>query len=113
MIEFGPVRGGDIRRDDRRTFADAKTSSGAKASPDTKSSPCRDLVAVGHASARDSVRQMSGTRSSAAFLAHLIATAAGLPQTREKRRLAPEEGSRLYAAAQARVPVTRARLGSL
>jgi len=101
MLEFGPVRGGDVPRGYRRPPVDAKASA------------CRDLIAVSPVKPRESVRQTLGTRSSAAFLAHLIATAEGLPRTREKRRLAPEEASRLYAAAQARMQPRRARLGSL
>ena len=100
MIEFGPVRGNDVPRGYSRPSADAKAST------------CRDLVAISPVKPRDSVRRKTGGRSCAAFLAHLIATAEGLPQTREKRRLAPEEASRLYASAQARSEPRRARLGS-
>lgn len=38
-------------------------------------------------------------RTSAAFLAHLIATAAQAPQTRERRRAEPLEAARHYSAA--------------
>lgn len=44
-------------------------------------------------------------RPLAPFLAHLIATAIDVPQTREKRRIAPEIAAGRYAAAPAR-PVT-------
>ncbi len=101
MIEIGPVRGGDASRGYYRRPAEAKASTR------------RDLVVVSPVKPRDSARQMPRTRASAAFLAHLIATAEGLPQTREKRRLAPEEASRLYGAAQARVQPGRLRLRSL
>lgn len=107
MIEFGPVRGNNVARGYSRPSADAE------ASADRKGSACRDLVAVSPVKRRDSGRQTPGTGSSAAFLAHLIATAEHFPQTREKRRLAPQEASRLYNAAQASVQPRRTRLGSL
>jgi hypothetical protein len=100
MIELGSVRGGDVRPSDLRPSADAKASA------------CRDLVAISPVKPRENV-QRHGTRSSAAFLAHLIATAEGLPQTREKRRLEPQEAVRLYGAAQARMQLARVRTGSL
>jgi hypothetical protein len=37
-------------------------------------------------------------RTSAPFLSHLIATAAGDPQTRERRRAEPEQAVNAYAA---------------
>jgi hypothetical protein len=40
----------------------------------------------------------------ASFLAHLIATADQLPQTRERRRAGPEQVTALYAAASAKYP---------
>lgn len=76
-------------------------------------SACRDLVALGPIPARDGVRPRGRSRSSAVFLAHLIATAKDCPQTRDKRRLAPGEALRLYGAAQARVQPKRVRLASL
>jgi hypothetical protein len=42
-------------------------------------------------------------RPSAAFLAHLIATAQQSPQTREKRRIEPEQAILAYKAASARL----------
>ena len=36
------------------------------------------------------------TRANADFVAHLIATAAGLPQTRERRRAEPEDAVAAY-----------------
>jgi hypothetical protein len=77
-------------------------------------STCRDLVIVGpkpHETPHESGRP--GRRPSAIFLAHLIATAKDFPQTREKRRLAPQEATRLYVDAQSRVQPKRARLASL
>ncbi len=79
----------------------------------SQGSTCRDLVPVGPAPSRDGVRPGAATRSSAVFLAHLIATAKDFPQTREKRRLAPDEALRVYVAAQSRVQPKRARLASL
>jgi hypothetical protein len=84
---------------------------GAEAS--TSGSACRDLVAVGPARSRDDTRPRSATRSSAVFLAHLIATAKDFPQTREKRRLGPDEALRLYGAVQTCVQPKRVRLASL
>jgi hypothetical protein len=80
---------------------------------DAEASTCRDLVAVTPAEPKDGVPHSRNTRSSATFLAHLIATAEGLPQTREKRRLAPEDASRRYVAAQDGRPSRRTRLASL
>jgi hypothetical protein len=47
-------------------------------------------------------RPRPSTRSSAAFLAHLIATAQGAPQTRARRRAEPVDASARYLAAAAR-----------
>lgn len=41
--------------------------------------------------------------TSASYLAHLIATRNGLPQTRERRRAEPEEATAAYAAALERI----------
>jgi hypothetical protein len=38
-------------------------------------------------------------RPSAAFLAHLVATAQGAPQTRQRRRASADHAATLYAAA--------------
>lgn len=100
MIEFGGVR--------RRGVATSARST----STGVKGSECRELVAIEPVTPRENVR-IPGNRSSAAFLAHLIATDAGLPQTREKRRLAPEEATRLYVETQASVQAKYARLASL
>jgi hypothetical protein len=70
-------------------------------------------VAVSPVKPREHVVQRPAARSSAAFLAHLIATAADHPQTREKRRLAPEDAARLYVAAQENAQPKRAHLASL
>jgi hypothetical protein len=101
MIELRPIRGGDVSVQDRRGEAEAETSA------------CRALVAVSPVKPRETLRQAPAARASAAFLAHLIATAEGLPQTREKRRLEPQEAVRLYGAAQDAVQLRRARLASL
>ena len=100
MIELGSVRGGDVRPSDRHPSMGARTSA------------CRDLVAISPVKPRENVQRHT-TRSSAAFLAHLIATAEGLPQTREKRRLEPQEAARLYDAMQTRMQLARVRAGSL
>lgn len=101
MIESGPVRGHGIRQGDHRPSAD------------TKASASRALVAIDPIATRANVQQRPAPRSSAAFLAQVIATAGNFPQTREKRRLDPEEAVRLYVAAQSRVQPRRARLASL
>ena len=103
MIEFRPIRGGDVSQQDRHSAAEAEAPT----------SECRALVAVSPAKPRETTLQAPAARSTAAFLAHLIATAEGLPQTREKRRLEPQEASRLYSAAQGAVQLRRARLASL
>jgi hypothetical protein len=100
MIEFGGVRRRDIAASARRAPAGVKASE------------CRDLVAIEPVTPRENVRT-PGSRSSAAFLAHLIATDAGLPQTREKRRLAPRDATRLYVETQTSAQPKRARLASL
>jgi len=46
----------------------------------------------------------------ASFLAHLIATADQLPQTRERRRADPEHVTALYATASARYPSAGGKL---
>jgi hypothetical protein len=44
----------------------------------------------------------TGARPSAAFVAHLIATAQQLPQTRARRRTGADQAASLYAAAHRR-----------
>jgi hypothetical protein len=100
MIELRPIRGGDVSPQDRRATAEIELSAS------------RELVTISPVKPSEPMRQ-APARSSAAFLAHLIATAEGLPQTREKRRLEPEEASRLYGAAKASTQLRRARLASL
>lgn len=58
----------------------------------------RDLV-VRRGETQPRTSQTPYTRTSAAFLAHLIATAAQAPQTRERRRAEPLEAARHYSAA--------------
>jgi hypothetical protein len=102
MLEFGPVRGGDdVPRGCRRPSVDAK----AFGVPATSS---RSALSTAGKRPADTGHAFVG----GAFLAHLIVTAEDLRQTREKRRLAPEEASRLYAAAPARMQPRRARLRS-
>jgi len=50
------------------------------------------------AAAGTSERLGTGPRSAADFLAHLIATADHLPQTRERRRAEPQDAIAAYAA---------------
>jgi hypothetical protein len=56
------------------------------------------LSAAGEAAATTGVRP----RPSATFLAHLVATAQGAPQTRQRRRANPDHAATLYAAAAAK-----------
>jgi len=57
----------------------------------------RDVVVI--EPARPTSPPVSHSRPQAAFVAHLIATAHQDPQTREKRRAAPQEASDRYVAA--------------
>jgi hypothetical protein len=50
-------------------------------------------------SAASSAPQTSGPRPCAGFLAQLIATAQQAPQTRQRRRAAPDEANASYTAA--------------
>ncbi len=43
-------------------------------------------------------RQLGSVRSNAVFVAHLIATAAHVPQTRTRRRAEPGQASAAYSA---------------
>jgi hypothetical protein len=55
---------------------------------------CRALALAGSASAARDERIIP--RSSAAFVAQLLAVKAGLPQTRERRRADPDEATHCY-----------------
>jgi hypothetical protein len=101
MIEFGPVREGNVPQGSRRVSTSAEPTQ------------CRELVAVSPVAPRQTSRRTPGPRSFAPFLAHLIATAEDHPQTREKRRLPSDEAARRYGTMQARPSAGRARLGSL
>ncbi|MGE3144689.1 MAG: hypothetical protein AB7K35_03780 [Pseudorhodoplanes sp.] len=59
-------------------------------------SECRALVPLAPAGIA-SPRTAAPTRPVAAFLAHLIATAQGAPQTRERRRAEPADAIARYA----------------
>jgi hypothetical protein len=54
------------------------------------------LVPVAYA--REEPAVPGGRRANADFVAHLIATAAGLPQTRARRRAEPDEAIAAYGA---------------
>jgi hypothetical protein len=74
----------------------AGRSSAATEGPDRPAPQARLPVipivpAAGHARAAG--------RPAAAFLAHLIATAAQMPQTRERRRAEPDAAAAIYAGA--------------
>jgi hypothetical protein len=67
--------------------------------------PSRALVPVGPR--RPGALSPTGSRPSAVFLAQLIATAQQAPQTRRRRRAAPNEVSSIYAA----ISAPAARIG--
>jgi hypothetical protein len=69
--------------------------------PAAKTETGRALIALAPAAHSDSA---ADHRPQAGFLAHLIATAQQLPQTRERRRAEPEQVIALYAAAGAVAP---------
>jgi hypothetical protein len=71
------------------------------AGPTGASAPSRALVALSPAPAVAGVHTAS-SRPRAAFLAHVIATGLGVPQTRTRRRIEPQDASALYAAADRR-----------
>ena len=72
---------------------------GSAAMPDAPS-PQRALVRVTPVGpAGDAAVRPADGRATAPFLAHLIATVQGAPQTRERRRVAPNWASAAYAAA--------------
>ncbi|MFL9826199.1 hypothetical protein [Rhodoplanes sp. SY1] len=87
-----------VLRDNRRRDGDAPAA--------TPELPSRALVPV----TRDPPPRPAG-RSLAGFVAQLIATNRGLPQTRELRRAAPDEAQAAYGATgRAAVPASPRRL---
>jgi hypothetical protein len=67
----------------------------------------RALVPVASAAARSTGTRSTGARiprPSATFLAHLVATAQGAPQTRSRRRASFDHAATLYAAAAPKEP---------
>jgi hypothetical protein len=71
-------------------------------SDDSPSGRGRSLVPLG-APPADRVTDAARWRPSAAFLAQLVATAQGAPQTRARRRTTHDHAATLYAAAAARI----------
>jgi hypothetical protein len=59
----------------------------------------RALVAAARTPATEPPRPRAADRSRAPFLAHLVATDRGLPQTRLRRRVAPGDAVAAYATA--------------
>jgi hypothetical protein len=55
------------------------------------------LIAIAQA-ARNEPAARASSRGNAVFVAHLIATAARVPQTRARRRAEPDEASAAYQA---------------
>jgi hypothetical protein len=68
----------------------------------TASTETRALIPVGEITPDDDAFPYF-RRPAAPFLAHLIATAQGEPQTRERRRAEPKEAAQAYEAASARL----------
>jgi len=68
--------------------------------PEDRCETGRSLVALGR-DGYDADRPGHYSRPTAAFLAHLIATAQKAPQTRQRRRAEPQDVAALYAAAAA------------
>jgi hypothetical protein len=67
---------------------------------ESPSAPGRALVPVGGVDpAPDRSARARNPRPLAAFLAHLVATAQGVPQTRQRRRASADYAATLYAAA--------------
>jgi len=62
-----------------------------------ETSSCRALIAL--EPAKSTRHTAPAARQPAGFLAQLIATEQSLPQTRERRRIDPEVGAAIYAAA--------------
>ena len=85
--------------------ADGPAQSGASSSaspvepPDTEEvPPSTALVLVDRRKARDEQLRVLPRRTSAPFLAQLIATERQLPQTRERRRVTPTFAVAVYGA---------------
>lgn len=89
MIDFGAIRG---------TGASSRYAREATA---PKTSSCREIVAVTPAKQPESRNPQTGQRANAPFVAHLIATSEGLPQTRERRRADPAEAAASYGRSHA------------
>jgi hypothetical protein len=77
--------------------------SGDSPSDDLPSGCGRSLVPLGAPRADDATIDARRWRPSAAFLAQLVATAQGAPQTRVRRRAPHDQAAALYAAATTRV----------
>jgi hypothetical protein len=93
MTSVAGIRGSTVAAAAGRAWRDE-----AGGSPDAKTASSRALIPL-QPIARSDTR--SGSRPQASFLAHLIATASQLPQTRERRRGTSEDASAAYAAANA------------
>ena len=73
----------------------------------------RQIVPVAPANPAEKSRAASLRRANAPYLAHLIATSEGLPQTRERRRATHGEAVASYAQASAGIPARALLLRSL
>jgi hypothetical protein len=63
--------------------------------------PAQGRALVRLAPAQATSTKTANSRPAANFLAHLIATADGAPQTRHRRRAEPDQADAIYAAASA------------
>jgi hypothetical protein len=82
--------------------ASRQSSSMSRSAEETASPEQRALVAATEITSGESHHPYS-RRPAAPFLAHLIATASGAPQTRERRRTQPDAAAEAYAAVSARL----------
>jgi hypothetical protein len=89
----------------RPGLRDAATSQAAKAGDSTSGG--RALIPLSPVRSNESAQ--GSVRQPANFLAHLIATEQALPQTRERRRAAPDVAAAIYAAAREPVLVEAGR----
>ena len=84
------------KRPARSRFADTEALSDNHSALVPATLPVKDIDANGHAAP-------FSRRPAAPFLAHLIATSRGEPQTRNHRRAAPDVAVQAYAAASAQL----------
>ena len=97
MTPVAAIPGSMITAADRAAHRD-----GAPAAATSKTASSRALIPLQPVARGDTGPR---NRPQAGFLAHLIATAAKLPQTRERRRAEPSDVIAIYTAADAAPPL--------